>query len=89
MGGTVYADSAGTTPAAQVEVRVNNPDGTSVRAYTDAAGNFYLPTGSGNLATGAKVGMRTASGSHIMKGPATGDCNGCHRAGGSPGVLHF
>jgi hypothetical protein len=75
MGGTVYTDAAGTTPAASVEVRLV-AGATVFTAYTNATGNFYV---FGNAAASSKVGVRDGAKTHVMIGAAAnGNCNGCH-----------
>ncbi|MBL8613000.1 MAG: hypothetical protein JNL38_37010 [Myxococcales bacterium] len=81
MGGTAYADSAGTTPLQGAQVRV--VDGTGKRlcqAYTDKDGNFYC-TDPVTIAAGSKVGIRTATKVGEMQTPiSTGNCAtaSCH-----------
>ena len=76
MGGTVYADAAGTTPLSQVEVRLL-VGGTARTVYTNQDGNFFVLGPS--LSGAAMVGVRNGAGSHVMNGaPVNGDCNGCH-----------
>lgn len=99
-GGTVYTDNTGTTPvAAGVEVRIRNPNGQAVSAYTDENGNFFIRQGDFDIAQGAAPGIRDAvNGPMLMVsqlGPGTalgGACgNGpaCHQKGGGSlgGVL--
>jgi hypothetical protein len=76
MGGTVYTDAAGTTPAANVQV-VLKVGATFVSANTNAEGNF-LVFGAAFAGT-AKVAVRNGASSHAMVGGITkGDCNSCH-----------
>jgi hypothetical protein len=76
MGGTVYADAAGTAPAANVQV-VLKVGASFFSANTNANGNFVV-TGSPFTGT-AKVGVRSAATVHAMAGAiTTGDCNSCH-----------
>jgi hypothetical protein len=76
MGGTVYADAAGTTPAANAQV-VLKVGATFFTANTNATGNFVV-TGSAFAGT-ATVGVRNGAAAHAMSGAITkGDCNSCH-----------
>lgn len=76
MGGTVYADAAGTTPLANAEIRLV-VGGTATSAYTNATGNFFV-LGARLAATGV-VGARNAASAHTMTDAvASGDCNSCH-----------
>lgn len=85
FGGTVYANAAGTTPAARVEVRVKDEDGKAISAWSDADGNFYfLVNPNGDLAFPAHAGIRDAKGTKVMpKTISNGNCNGCHNAAGA------
>jgi mono/diheme cytochrome c family protein len=72
FGGTVYANVAGTKPAANVEVRVGT---TSV--YTDQDGNFYKLGAS--LTKASLTGARDATQVKAMTAKVTsGNCNSCH-----------
>lgn len=76
MGGTVYADVAGTAPVANAQV-VLKVGTTFFSANTNANGNFVV-TGSAFAGT-AKVGVRNGAAMHPMVGGiTTGDCNSCH-----------
>lgn len=89
-GGSVFKDVAGTMPAAQVEVRFLDADGTAVSTYTDALGNFFITAGAAqNLSFPMKTGARDGTATRNMSGSiASGACNsaGCH--GGTTGVIH-
>lgn len=84
IAGTVYADYAGTALAG-AEIRVVDTNNHAASAYSDAAGNFYIKTGTTNLVLPAIVGVRTAA---FPKGRpmitqltgAMGSCNqvACH-----------
>lgn len=80
--GTVYANAAGTQPAAGVEVRLRDGSGKALSAWTNADGNFFfLLEPNGDLGV-AHAGIRDADGTKLMKGMASsGDCNDCHKAG--------
>lgn len=87
VGGSVFKDAAGTMPAANVEVRFVDANGTARSIYTDALGNFYFK--GATLAAPGKVGARDATTTQNMVGTiANGDCNssGCH--GGAQGWVH-
>jgi hypothetical protein len=90
-GGTIYTSAAATTPAAQVEVRFVDADGTAVSKYTNATGNFYLrATDAANLAFPLKVAVRDAKTTQPMVATiANGACSSaaCHGAAAT-GVVH-
>ena len=90
MGGTIFADAAGTMPAAGVEVRARNAAGTAVSAWTDQDGNFYMPT-SGGVAFPASVGVRNAATTKVMSaslGAGTCAASACHVTG-KQGPIHL
>jgi hypothetical protein len=89
MAGTVYLTAAGTTPAAKVEVLLKNTNGTTLKAFTDNAGNFYVGRNGTTVGAGALVGMRNATGEKVMVSSASADCNTCHKPNGSAGVINF
>jgi hypothetical protein len=80
--GTVYANAAGTTPAAKVEVRMRDATGKALSAWTDNDGNFFFPLDpDGDLGDLANAGLRNGKGTKLMSSTvAVGDCNGCHKA---------
>jgi hypothetical protein len=90
--GTVYKDAAGTTPAAQVEVRVRSANGNAVRAYTDAVGNFFITNSAASgagVTLPALVGARDATVVRPMISTiSSGACNtaACHA--GAQGWVH-
>ena len=88
--GTVYADTAGTKPAASIEVRVRDAAGQAHSAYTDANGNFFFEQGAlPPIAAPATAGIRDATNARSMTNAINdGNCNGCHRVGGE-GTLHL
>jgi hypothetical protein len=88
--GTVYANAAGTAPAARVEVRVRDVTGKTLSAYTDADGNFYFPLNpSGDLVFPVLTGARIGASTELMAGSiANGNCNGCHTGGGGTARIH-
>jgi hypothetical protein len=81
--GSAFKDSAGTMPAAQVEIRVRDTNGKALSAYTDANGNFFMPLNpNGDLAFPAHAGGRDTNTTKLMNATvANGNCNGCHKAG--------
>lgn len=84
LGGTVYADAAGTTPLAKAEVRVVSGADVFV-AYTNGDGNFFV-TGASSITTG-HAGVRDATSTRDMPGTiASGDCNGCHDGTTTPRI---
>jgi hypothetical protein len=91
IGGTVWKDAAGTTPASSVEVRVLDGAGHAASAYTDQDGNFYLPAGTGGVTLPAHVGVRDAANVKTMSAQiAAGSCaaSACHVAG-KQGPIHL
>jgi hypothetical protein len=90
IGGTVYADYQGKTPAAGVEVRIMDSQGHVATAYSGPEGNFYLgATGSSGVAFPAVIGARNATATRPMitvlasSFGACGQAN-CHVPGGGP-----
>jgi hypothetical protein len=90
IGGTVYQDYFGQTPAVGVEVRIVDSVGNAASAYSDSGGNFYIRSSSSNGVTfPAIVGARDATTTRPMIRQLTssmGSCaqSPCHVAGGSP-----
>jgi hypothetical protein len=91
LGGTVYADYEGTTPAAGVEVRIVDSAGHAVSTYSSPNGNFYVGSGSANGVTfPAIVGARNATTTRPMittlSTASMGSCGQtkCHVPGGGP-----
>ena len=90
MGGTVYADAAGTLPAAGVEVRARDAAGNAVSAWTDQDGNFYAGN-AGAVTLPARVGVRDAANTKVMSSTiASGTCasSTCH-VSGKQGPIHL
>lgn len=94
MGGTVYGpDDAG---LGNVEVRVKEPDGTSIATYSNAEGNFFYLAAVGEpIEAGALCGVRNSD-TNIqtmpdgLTGATGGSCNQkgtCH--GGTQGHIHL
>jgi hypothetical protein len=87
VGGSVFKDAAGTMPAANVEVRFVDANGTARSVYTDALGNFYFK--GATLAAPGKVGARDATTTQNMTSTiANGDCNSAACHGGAQGWVH-
>lgn len=90
IGGTVYADYTGTTPAPGVEVRIADSAGHATSTYSGPEGNFYITSANASGVTlPAVVGARTASSTRPMITTLTvsmGSCGQtpCHVPGGSP-----
>ena len=64
LGGTIFTDYKGTTPAPGVEVRAVDGQGKVVSGFTGPEGNFYLLTAASNglsfpLVVGARTGTTT------------------------------
>lgn len=89
-GGTVFTSAAGTTPAAQVEVRLRDATGKGASTYSDADGNFYFtPAQAAGLAFPLQVAARDATTVKPMVTMLTmGDCSAAACHGGTPGVVH-
>ncbi len=90
VGGTVYADYKGTTPAPGVEVRIADSTGHATSTYSGPEGNFFITSANaGGVTLPAVVGARTASSIRPMITTLTvsmGSCaqTPCHVPGGSP-----
>ena len=90
IAGRVFADAAGQTPAADVEVRAVDHNGAASSAHSDNAGYFWVK--GGTLTLPALAGARNAQSTALMVGalsdPAKGGgCNGCHN-GATTAYLH-
>jgi hypothetical protein len=81
--GTVF-DPDG-NPAAGVTVAVTDSLARAVSDVTNSAGNFYFPQ---ELTPPLQVTISAAAGA-VSMADATGACNSCHRAGGSPGPIIY
>jgi hypothetical protein len=90
IGGTIYADYKGMTPAAGVEVRIVDSAGHAASTHTGPNGNFHIPSGSANGVTfPAIVGARSGTTTRPMITTLTssmGSCGQthCHVPGGGP-----
>lgn len=88
IGGTVYADYAGTIPAPGVEIRVRDMAGNAVSVYSGQNGNFYIGNGGGvtfPAIVGARDGMTTRPMVTVLTGTMRSCASaGCHIVGGSP-----
>jgi hypothetical protein len=89
IGGTVYEDYYGTTPAVGVEVRIVDSAGNAASAYSDRGGSFYIRSSGTNVTFPAVVGARNGTITRPMITTLTstmGSCaqSPCHVAGGSP-----
>lgn len=86
FGGTVFADDAGTMPAAGVEIRVRDDKGAVSLVYTDKDGNFFARTSA--AAFPAKTGARNATATALMVNDSNnGNCNSCHN-NNAQAVIH-
>lgn len=90
-GGTVFTSAAGTTPAAQVEVRLRDAAGNAVSAYTDASGNFFVRAAAAAALTfPVQTGARNTATTRAMSATiANGACNSaaCHGSAAT-GFIH-
>lgn len=91
VGGTVYADYKGTTPAAGVEVRIVDSAGHAASTYSSSNGNFYIrSSNAGGVGFPAVIGARNATTTRpmitLLSGPGMGSCGQtkCHVPGGGP-----
>lgn len=89
IGGTVYADYKGTTPAPGVEIRIVDSAGHSASTYSGSNGNFYVRSGSANGVTfPAVIGARNATTTRpmitVLSSASMGSCGQttCHVPGG-------
>jgi len=90
IGGTVYVDYKGTTPAPGLEVRIVDSAGHAASAYSGPEGNFYIMSANASAVTfPAVVGARGAQGTRPMITTLAvnmGSCGQtpCHLPGGGP-----
>lgn len=61
IGGTIYTDYKGTTPAAGVEIRIVDGNGNAASTYSEGNGNFYIRSGMTSVGFPAVVGARNGS----------------------------
>jgi hypothetical protein len=88
-GGSVFKDVAGTSAAAQIEVRIRDANGDARIARTDVNGNFYFLAGNNVVDFPARTGARDGATTRNMAGSiANGDCNSSTCHGGTQGVIH-
>jgi hypothetical protein len=84
--GTICADTACNTPAADKEVRVLGSDGKAFSAHSDDDGNFWYAPGQGEaIAFQAQTGARDGTNTTLMVGKlSASSCNtgGCHDGNG-------
>jgi len=94
LGGTLYKDSAGTMPYAGATVLVTI-NGATKKAITATNGNFWFVPALVPSPTNAMTGSTSASGcpnTLSMSGllvQGGGDCNNCHRTGGTTSPIHL
>lgn len=89
IGGTVYTDYAGKTPAVGIEIRVIDGNGNTASTYSGTSGTFYIPAGKASVALPAYVGARDGTTERPMITQLTGtmgSCgqSSCHVSGGIP-----
>jgi hypothetical protein len=87
--GTVYKPGT-TTPSAGAVIRVKSAAGMVVTAYTDLDGNFSIAAGSlpnPFPATSDATACPTVTPMVTPLSQGGGDCNSCHRTGGSAGSV--
>ncbi len=83
VAGTVHADGEGTSGAQGVVVTVTDSQSATVTMHPNGVGNFFSEA---SLSPPFEVTVTNGNASSTMSG-ATGDCNGCHAAGGQVGRL--
>jgi hypothetical protein len=89
IGGTVYSDYKGSSPAAGVEIRIVDSAGHAASTYSGSNGNFYIGGNANGVTFPAIVGARDGSTSRPMITPLNammGSCGqqSCHVPGGGP-----
>jgi hypothetical protein len=95
FGGTIFPpDSGSDAGAAQIEVRVKNPDGTTMATFTNSEGNFYyFGTIGSPIQAGAIVGTRNDTLVQEMPDHLTVTSGGCNQTGtchgGTEGTIHL
>lgn len=83
VGGTVFADAAGTAGVQNATVRITDATGETVELRTGSSGNFYS---GGNLTPPYTVEVEYDGRVVSMGTPAeTGACNSCHKCDGEAG----
>ncbi len=81
--GTLFADWAGTAPAANATVRITDSTGRTVTLTTSRVGNFET---NGRLTPPLTAEVETSAGVRRMNQEVnTGDCNSCHACEGDAG----
>lgn len=93
LGGTIYKDYAGSTPAAGVEIRVVDTNGHAASTYSNSDGNFFIKSGGSTVALPAVVGARDGTTARPMITQLTGAMGSCGQASchsnGGYGPLHL
>jgi hypothetical protein len=90
LGGTVYTDYAGKTPAPGIEIRVTDAQGHATSVYSSPQGTFYVSAASGQgFAFPVVVGARDGTTVRPMVTPlgnglTSCGLQGCHVSGGGP-----
>ena len=93
IGGTIYKDFAGKTPAAGVEIRIVDTNGHAASTYSNSDGNFFIKSAGSTVALPAWVGARDGTTKRPMitqLTPTDGSCGQafCHDNGGN-GPVHL
>lgn len=90
--GSVFHEAAGTTAAAEVEIRLRDDAGRTVSTYTDALGNFVVTARAASTAGVTfplHAGARDATTTNAMIRPVpNGNCNAAICHGGPRGWIH-
>lgn len=91
IGGTVYKDYKGASPAVGVEVRIVDSAGNAASAYSGSNGNFYIRAGSAGVTFPAVIGARDGTTTRPMitqLSSTMGSCaqQPCHVTGSSPAM---
>jgi hypothetical protein len=77
IGGTIYSDYAGMTPAVGIEIRVADMNGHAMSTYSDSGGNFYIKSSGASVVFPAVVGARDGNLSRPMITQLTGTMGSC------------
>ena len=89
--GTVYSDISGGARVAGAEIRVTGPDGKPfASAFSDADGNFWVPSTGAPIPEKSRVGVRSGTKSINMTGVIGGASGArCNNATGCHGSASF
>ncbi len=87
LGGTAYADEAGTVPLVGATIIVIDGDGNVVKLPTQQNGNFYTQA---QLSPPYITAVSQCPDNiQMVQNFSDGDCNSCHSGTGAPGRVTF